>query len=158
MALADYQGRTVDLVAYLPRQGVSTTTLAQELASPGNGGQVIAGIQKLVQRFLLELLTERGSMIYLPARGTDLMTKARQGFIRTHLDAQAAFAAALLLAQTNLQGEESREDPTDERFAGAELLEIVAIPGHVQARIRVTSQAGSSAVILAPLPILPSRV
>jgi hypothetical protein len=69
MALIDYARRKYD---FLSLQNVNTareTKLGLALYSEDTAGKLCVGIQKLAQRWLLEFLTEIGSMPGLPTRG-----------------------------------------------------------------------------------------
>src|SRR5690606_30103881 len=111
----DYIGRTVDVVAFQGTQLRGEILLAQRLARPGTGGSVNTGIVKLGQRFLLELLTERGSMKHRPERGSSFMREVRSQRIRTVTELHAAFARGLLDVRRNLRGEDAEDDPLDEQ-------------------------------------------
>ena len=154
MAIKDYIGRSHDLLGY---QGGGTaggdTLLTQALATPDNGGQITTGIQKLAQRFLLELLTEQGSLIYLPERGCDFMAKARLGNFLTPLDVLSAFSSALVDIRNNLEIEESESDPDDERFLDADAEAVTLNAGSATLHIRITSRAGNTRKVIAPLNI-----
>ena len=64
--VADYIGRTVDVSAFHGVEATGEVQLRQVLAETESSGLVITGIQKLAQRFVLEFLTDQGSMKYLP--------------------------------------------------------------------------------------------
>ena len=51
--LAQYEGRTVDFLAFEDMKASGDTQLTQALVLPGQAGALITGIEKLVQRFLL---------------------------------------------------------------------------------------------------------
>lgn len=151
--IGDYQGRSVDLLMMDGMHPTQETLLTQALASETSQGAVVAGVQKLVQRFLLELLTELGSIQYLPTRGSLFMLQARLGYWRTAADIESSFYAALLYVKRNLQQEETREEPADERFSDA-ILEGVELAGDwASIRVRVVSRAGDDRVVLAPLRV-----
>jgi hypothetical protein len=153
MSISDYVARTVDILAYKNGTSAGTQRLAMELAREGDSGEIITGIQKLSQRFLIELLTETGSMQYLPLRGCGFMREARLGLWRSPIDVMSAFSAALLDIRENLQSEESTDDPVDERFSDAELLAVTLTGGNASITIRITSLAGVSRKFIAPLKI-----
>lgn len=148
-----YLGRSVDLLLYDGMRATGDTLLTPALARPGQSGAEIAGIQKLAQRFLLELLTPAGSLQYLPARGCGFMDEARQGGWRTEADVEQAFYASLLGIRRNLVGEESANDPYDERFSDARLLSVSVTIDQVTLTIQVTSLAGTSRTVLFPLRV-----
>jgi len=147
-----YIGRTVDLLAFDDATASGDTQLTQKLVLHQQSGALITGIEKLVQRFVIEFLTEQGSLVYYPRRGTSFMTQIRSGFVRTSEDLTQTFAEAELVARTNLQGEENlATDPPDERFAGAELVTASIFGDEATLTVRVTSAAGETRVVIYPL-------
>ena len=151
--VADYLGRIVDVLAFPGAKAQGEALLKQELASKDHSGYVCTGIQKLAQRFLLELLTEKGSMKYLPSRGTSFMIVARQGRLLTELDVRQEFNLALVDIERNLQAEENTTMPTDEQYDGSSLLSITIQPGFLSLRINVRSRAGTNRAVILPLPV-----
>jgi len=150
--VAKYVGRSVDLLAYQAENVPGKQEAIQSLTGDGaHSGRITTGIQKLAQRFLLELLTERGSMIYKPARGCLFMTEAKQGQFQSQLDVFASFSAALVDIRRNLQSEESESDPDDERYQSAEILLVTFVTGSAGVQVKVHSRAGSSRTVVAPL-------
>lgn len=143
MALADYVGRKYDYLALRNTTGPGERRLALELFDAEMSGQITTGIQKLAQRWMLEFLTERGSMLGRPDRGCEFMRLARQGRFRLPIDVRAAFSAADAVIRVNLALEETDATPDDERFSAAELLNVGLLPGD-----SVTQQSGTSAVFL----------
>lgn len=149
--LQKYAGRTVDLLAYhRPKQ--PQQPVVPQLATAA-GSQVVTGIQKLAQAFLLELLTERGSMPYRPQAGTHFIGRLARGHFRNEYDLSAAFAAAVTDIQINLALTEDETTPEDERLASAELQSAVITQGKVQLVVRIHSLAGDSRELILPLPI-----
>lgn len=150
-SIIEYAGRLVDLLAFDGAKPRGEAKLQMVLAQPGESGKICAGIQKLSQRYLLEFLTERGSLPYDEERGTDFLYEARAGLFSSSIDVLGAFARANSLAGDNLISDETDTDPDDERFASAEAESIAFEPGEVQIRIRLTSLAGDSREILMPV-------
>lgn len=149
--VADYIGRQVDVLFIndldLERDSLAPLALALE----GEGGKITAGVQKLGQRWLLEMMTEQGSIRYLPARGTTFMTEARQGSLRTTVDAELSFRLAAAQAQIQLLAEEDDNMPDDERFGGVSLDNIAVIGDTLTLRVTVFSRAGTSRQVLLPI-------
>ena len=59
---ADYSDRRADLLAFrglFPHLRGREQLLAQELVRPGDGGALIAGVEKFAQRFLIALLLKK---------------------------------------------------------------------------------------------------
>lgn len=155
-SVLDYVGRAVDVLAFDDAKLGGEALLTQALVKPGQSGALITGISKLAQRVLIELLTEKGSLYYDPARGTSLITAFRAGLIQTTQDLQSTFALAELDVRLNLGLEETTEDPDDERYASMELLSVSISQDTVSLSIKVNSLAGDSRVVIYPLRSTPT--
>lgn len=153
-SIKQYRGRTVDHIAFdgMVDDG-RDTLLTQLMVLPNQSGALVTGIQKLTQRFLFELMTDKGSLVYLPDRGSTFMLEGRAGFWRTVTDVEQSFYGALLDVTTNLIGEEDVDDPPDEKFAKAELLAVSVLADQVTMRVLLTSRAGTSREIIYPLRV-----
>ena len=151
--IADYSGRTVDLAAY---QGVELgheQLLRMALAEESHSGMIVAGIQKLVQRVVVSLLTERGSQRHFPEVGCDFLYDARTGRFQTDLDVAASFASAMVDVRKQIQAVETELDPDDERFGSIALEHVELIDDSVALYASLTSLAGSSVQVLLPIPV-----
>lgn len=156
--VADYAGRYIDVMAY---QGVMVDRDAQltmAMATAGNSGTICTGTQKLAQRFLIRLMTRRGSMPYQPTEGCNFMTRLLRGDLRTSLDVYAAFSAALIDIRRSMRNEETEERLTrgiianpEEVLASAKITQLTIIPGKVTMTITITSKAGSSRAVILPI-------
>jgi len=156
----DYTGRTVDILAFDGAFSDGKFELAQSLHSPSKpSGQVCAGIQKLTQRWVIELLTPRGSMPYLPTRGSSFLNNVRSGKIRTEIDASLIFNFAKDQVAFNLIQEDSLGTyPTDERYGSADLLGVQVVTGSkMTISVRINSLAGSTRVFVVPVSVVPAR-
>jgi hypothetical protein len=158
MALIDYANRKYDFLALQNIRPFNETLLGLELATPKNSGQIATGPQKLVQRWLLEFLTELGSMPGLPNRGTNFMTLVRQGRLRTETAVLSAFNFAAYDARVNLIKEEDDTWVDDERIGSADLLSIAFLPGYAQIKFTLSSRAGSTRAIILPVATLPKNL
>lgn len=153
--LTDYIGRTVDVAAFKGWKPNKHVQVEQALVLPGKSGELITGIEKLMQRFAIELLTEENTLVYLPERGTDFITSARAGSWRTTGDVQASFSLALVNIRNNLQAEESEDDPDDERFDNAELLAVSLSGDSVTLSVKIFSMAGTDFTVVLPITVTP---
>lgn len=155
-SIYDYLNRKVDYLAFdgaKPDNG-GEAKLTSSLIVDGGSGALTTGIQKLVQRFLLELLTEKGSLQYQPDRGTLFITYARTGYIRTTAQLISAFNSAELDVANNLRLEENfNTDPLDERYESANLLSATLNGDTAFLSIRVNSKAGESRSVIYPLRV-----
>jgi len=152
-SVTDYVGRQIDVAAFKGWKPGTHRQVTQELVAPGQHGEAIAGIEKLLQRFTIELFTEMGSLIYMPLRGSGFMTEARAGYWRTGGDVKSSFSTAMLDVTENLKAEEAETDPDDERFVSAELLSVSLLGDEVTLTVKVTSKAGTSFEALLPLTV-----
>ena len=154
MELADYVGRLYDVNAFQGPKPVGDTLLTQSLfGAADENGTVIVGIQKLAQRFLLELLTIKGSIPFKPERGSSFILAVRQGFIRTDVDVFATFAFALTDVKTNLARDVAVSDPLDEQLQDARILRIIRSATYLILYIELTSRAGTSRQVILPTNI-----
>lgn len=113
-------------------------------------GDPVSGIEKLCQKFVLELLTETGSMAFLPKRGCQFLTRLRQ-HARTEFDVIVAFSGAYHKVRRALRAEENRRIPKDERLASAYLTRIIIQPGGVLLlELAVRNMVGVVATVLTP--------
>jgi hypothetical protein len=157
--VANYVGRSVDALAFLDADydNLEEAQLTQALVTTGNGGFIATGIQKLAQRYLLELLTGAGSMKFLPSRGTSFMPEGRQGIWKTAADVSQSFNVAEKTLKTNLMNEELDTDPDDEKYDVSTLDSIAVSPDEVVIKITLVSQAGTSRQLIAPITVSPER-
>ena len=155
-SVIDYVNRTVDVLAFDDAKASGEALLSQVLVKPKQSGALITGISKLVQRVLIELLTEKGSLIYDPTRGTSFITQFRAGLIQTTQDLNSAFALAEVDVRLNLGLEESTDDPDDERYDSMNLLSAALIGDTANLSIQINSLAGESRVVIYPLRSTPT--
>ena len=158
MALIDYKDRTYDYFALQGVKPVGDAQLSLQLFSKEITGQVCTGPQKLAQRWLLEFLTETGSMPGLPNRGCTFMTKVRQGTLRTYSDVWTAFVFGAYQTSVTLLNEEDDTWPDDERLLRAELLSLTFFPGYANLNIQIISRAGNSRAVILPISTLPQTL
>lgn len=156
MSVVDYADRRADILAFrgvFPAVAGSEQLLAQEMIKPGDGGALIAGVEKLAQRILLALLTKVGSRKYRPTDGTTFMIRAQRGLWRTTADVESSFYSARFDVRQQLQRDESSDDPADERWGSLELEGVILNGDTVSLRLAVTSAAGTGIKFIAPLTV-----
>lgn len=152
-SIAEYIGRTVDLAGYHGVAPTGDNRLSEVLAPPGTGGAVVTGVQKVAQRFLVELLKEIGSMKFRPDEGSVFLTEAREGRLQTQSDVISAFARGVESVRATIQADELDSDPDDERFVTATVSQVVVTPGAAVVRFTVETQAGEDRNYIFPLTI-----
>jgi hypothetical protein len=147
----DYRGRLVDARAFVDID--KNQPMIQQLVGVGNSGAVLTGIAKLVQRVVLELLTDQGSMQYLPERGTALMPQLRAGFVRTSAELFAAFSSAAADVLRTVRNDTRQTDPPDEQLQRLEMLSAEIFGELATVRVRVVSAAGAFSDVYLPLTV-----
>lgn len=158
MAVADYIGRTFDLLALRGATPVGSTQLSQTLFDAKNGGEICTGIQKLAQRWVVHFFTIEGSMPFLPDRGNLFLQTARRGHFRTEADVVAAFNIAAVSLHDELISEETTDMPDDERYDGVQLQSISLDSGQLILLVNIFSRAGSSRKVILPVNLLPVQL
>lgn len=111
------------------------------------GGQAVRGIQKAVHRFLTIFLTERGTVLRDPQRGTEFMRALRSGLIRTDSDVYLYFNLSADQAGTYL---EDQTGPPSERFGSAELDWFDLDAGRLLLGIRIRTESDEAVDIILP--------
>ena len=167
MALSDYVNRKYDYLALQNTTGSGERRLGLELFNSTTSGQITAGVQKLAQRWLLEFMTEIGSMPGRPTRGCNFMRAARTGKFLTKASVETAFVLSNIDVRRNLVNEEYDDMPDDERFLSAELLAANIIPdstvgvktstsaAYLNLTVKINSRAGESRQVIVPVDVLP---
>lgn len=152
--LADYTGRSIDVAAYVGVVEAGEALLTQELAGPSNFGQIITGAQKVAQRFLLRLFTIRGTLLYSPEEGCDFMRDVLEGRLQTVPDVFSSFAAAMVDIQGSFSEEATEDDPADEVFADATLVNVELAGDKLTMLIELQIASGETLPIILPLPVV----
>jgi hypothetical protein len=146
---AQYEGRTIDIQAWATPEG---------MISPQSSGNIVTGIIKLSERFLITLLNEEGSIKYdyhlaNITRGTQFMTRLREGGVQTEADLRALFALSEIQAKAQLVAQETGDEPDDERYKTSRIVSVEIGQGNISLTITLESQSDSVELIL-PLPIV----
>lgn len=154
--VADYVGRRADVLAFrglFPQARGREQLLVQELVRPGDGGALIAGIEKLAQKVLLILLLKVGSRKYSPTDGTTFMLKAERGLWRTPADVEMAFYSARYDLRQQIQRDEDPNDPDDELWGSLDLDGVTLSGDTVALRMVLTSAAGTEYKFVTPITV-----
>lgn len=150
----NYTGRTMDIS--IMQKPDATLIDAQNVAILiGSTGRFCSGIQKLVQRYMILLMTAVGSQEDFPDDGTDFLPKLQNGIgVVDRLAATQTFELASYAVVNQLKEYQSKlfDQPQDEKIVSATLQNITMHGGRVSLDIRITTEAGNSAVFLIPLP------
>lgn len=153
MASTNYTGRSVDLFIF---QGALSAGEQQISLGFGTAGEVITGIQKLVQSFATLFLTRLGSVKYNSLLGSSFIASIQRGQIRNESDVRTEFALAVEDVRNILVTDaEANTPPDDETYASAELkeFELNKAASLLMLKVRVNSVAGESREVFLPVPL-----
>ena len=131
-------------------QGLKPTGDAKVTLGVG-AGQAVSGIQKLVQRVWLLLLTEQGTVFADPNAGTEFFTLARTGRLATDADVTLNFRLAADEIVTYLKNSTPASAPADEQIASVELVTFDLVPGSLTLTVLVTAASGTTRQVVLPV-------
>ena len=153
----DYSGRQVDvelLQTIIQPSGVVPVSIS----SINTAAKMVAGIQKLVQRYTLLLLTNLNDVKFDAEQGGDLLKLVLDGYVQDTGQLQYAFASAnnRVVTQLNnddLDGETYGTTPMDEMISEAILLDanVEKATSTAYLRIQIISQAGTEFTFVLPV-------
>jgi hypothetical protein len=152
----DYTGRTIDLLIF---QGVKASGKQPIETAFGldEGGYICTGVQKVAQTWLTLFMTEQGTVLNKPTRGSTFFTALRFGRIRVEDDVTAEFTlAAEQVRQTmDLDAAAAGDLPDDERLDEANLLDFTLdrMAGFLYLKVRILTIAGDSRDIILPVSV-----
>jgi hypothetical protein len=149
----DYTGRTVDFLIF---QGVKASGVAPITLGLGLAGEVCTGVQKVAQTWLSLFMTDRGTVLNKPTRGSSFIRAVRTGRIRVDDDVRAEFAlAASQVRQTMGLDAVGLGLPDDERLDDAVLLDFTLDRANawLQLKVRIRTAAGDSRNVILPVPV-----
>lgn len=142
----------IETLALRPGLPVQTTI---GVAREDGAGELVTGLQELIQRFSALLLLERGSIACRPNDGADFMTKVRQGRLRTGMDVRQAFGSAVMDLRRQLARQVNDDDPPEQIFANATLISADVVNGRVLLSVKLTTAGGDTPKFILPIPTLP---
>lgn len=148
----NYTGRKIDLHIM---QGVNAPGSSTINLSFGKISNYCAGVQKLIQRYTIMLLTELGSQEQFPTFGSNLITKltsTSNNYNRS--DLYALFALANLKVCNDIFDYQINNPlPEDEQLSNATLEEIISTTdGGVAMRVKIVTRVVGAVDFLIPLP------
>jgi len=154
-ASIDYTGRTVDLLIF---QNVKESGNRLVAMSFGESGYVCTGIQKVAQTWTALFMTDLGSMLNKPTRGSTFLPAVRRGRIQVEQDIPAEFALAAEQVRRTMELDVANYNKTlelDERLDEAILLDfdLFREQSLLRLKIRLKSLAGDTRVVYLPVPV-----
>ena len=153
-ASTDYTGRTVDILIF---QGVKETGDQLIDTSFGESGYVCTGVQKISQSWTALFMTDIGSMLNKPTRGSGFLPAVRRGRIQVEEDIPSEFSLAAEQVRRTMgqDADDAGTLPDDERLEEATLLDYALFRdlSYLRLKVRIKSVAGDTRVIYLPIPI-----
>lgn len=152
--ISDYVGRKRDIsIMQYPDASIpDTQTVDIEF---GKNPRFCAGIQKLVQKYTIVLLTNIGSQQYYPEFGANFLHKLKAGIspvdsiAMSQMFSLANYQTVVLLRAYQIG---KPTIPKDERIDNASLKKLVLYGGYAAFDIKILSEAGDTLDFLVPLP------
>lgn len=124
-------------------------TNAADLSITKNGGGVCYGLQKLCQKFVMTLLTPKGSMKFMPDKGSNFVTMVQGA--QTERQVGDAFILSLVDVKKQLLNSESEDMSPSERYGSAELVDVSFWFDTISVSIRLFSMDGNSKDVILPI-------
>ena len=150
----DYTGRTKDISIF--QSPDATFVGAQDIApSFGKRAKFCSGVQKLIQRYGIILLSNIESQVNYPDFGTSFMSTITAGISPVDkLAAMQIFSSASYTTVLILRGYQADhpELPLDECISRAELDNISLYASYAAFDVKIYTEAGDSVKFLVPLP------
>ena len=150
----DYTGRQVDISILQYPDALKLG--AQDVAiTLGDYGRYCAGVQKLIQRYAILLLTDVGSREDFPTDGTAFLPKIKNGSCVVDKLAASQLFAISSYAVVNLLKTYQSNNPTipaDEQIASAKLQNVSMYGGAIGFDVLIKTEAGDSIDFVIPLP------
>ncbi|GHT30354.1 hypothetical protein FACS1894214_0030 [Planctomycetales bacterium] len=126
-------------------------SLQQVLSAPYHSGWYLQGKIKVMQEFLAELLTKRGSVRFDPEYGCELVDGIGKYNAITAL--QGFIARCVADVQEQMQYRLTGEEPPEEVLEGAEVEDVVQELDKVIAKIQIYTAAGDAVSFQLPFEI-----
>jgi hypothetical protein len=136
---------TVDVSAF--RQG--SPYAEQALATANDNGRAVHGMSKLVQRFVLELMTLKDG-VPMSKQGCDFVARLQNG-VASETDVFLIFSSSLSLVQQRLESTALASDPPEERLLSVKILRLTLATGTMSLDLRLRNRSNQTSVVTIPL-------
>ena len=150
----NYSGRNKDIniMAYPNPKSPETQPVPLTF---GKISSYCAGIEKLIQRYMLTLLTVKGSQPYDPEFGTDFLKYVRSANLLTYNDLSHYFNFANYeVLNLFKQYQALHADlPLDEQIDTAVLDSLTTVDNRIQFNVKIYTKAGETVDFVMPIPV-----
>lgn len=150
----DYTGRLKD-ISILQYPDATGTEAQTVLPSFGKHTRFCAGVQKLVQKYAVILLTNVGSQLAYPEFGTSFLYTMQAGISPVdRIRAAQIFSLASYKAVSTLRAYQEKTPgiPSDESIVRATLQNISLYGGYAAFDVVIHTEAGDTIDFVVPLP------
>ena len=152
--IQDYTGRKRDLnIAF----GIDPTNPNRQIVdlSFGKLSTFCAGVEKLIQRYMILFLTAVGSQLNYPTFGTDFANVLYSSNLKSREDMLHTFNFANFNVLTILEKYQTDNPglPLDEQISTASLNEFEVSGDKLSVSIKILTLAGENVDFLIPLPL-----
>jgi hypothetical protein len=151
---SNYSGRTKD-ISILQYPDASLPDAQIVLPQFGQNARFCSGVQKLLQKYVVILLTNLKSQPSFPDFGTELLYTLQGGISPVdRVRASQIFILASFAAVTELKRYQINNPtiPDDEKIVRAELLNLDLYGGYVGFSVKIVTVAGEDIPFIVPLP------
>ena len=155
----DYSGRQVD-VEFMQTVTKPASLIPLHLSWQSSPPKIVTGLQKMVQRYTVCLLTRLGDVLFDQTFGTTFWSDILRGAAQNSGQIQAAMAFANADVLTQMRSEDADTTtygaiPEDERLAAAQLIgfTVDSNTGTFQLQIQLTSVQGDSYTYILPVTV-----
>jgi hypothetical protein len=150
----NYSGRTVDvsILQYPNSQTVDTQDVFPKFGKPS---RFCAGVQKLIQRYVILMMTNVTSQEYYPDSGVSFLWPLQAGVAPLdNIAVQHIFTLADYSAVTTIKTYQTNNPdmPLDEQLANTQLVNVSLGSSYVAFSVKLTTLAGTNIDFLVPLP------
>lgn len=147
----NYSGKKIDLHIM---QGVKAPLTTDIAPSFGTISNYCTGVQKLIQRYMIMLLTELGTQETYPDFGSDFLTKLTSSSSVFNIsDIQHIFAFANDKVSNEIIAYQiDNVLPEDEQLNVASLIDVISANGGVSLKIQIITQSQDAVEFIIPLP------
>lgn len=128
---------------------LTTRPATQQLMSADDSGQTVTGMQKLCQRFILELLTETDS-VPGEKHGCDFVQRLTAG-VSSESDVFITLHASIGKVVQRLRAAEQTDDPDDEVLAGISVGNLEIGDSTLGLNLTLKNNTGQRSNITVPL-------
>lgn len=156
-AVLNYSNRQIDVELLQSILEPNVDPQRVNVALVTKGTKIVTGMEKLVQRYALILLSDRGGVHFDPTFGTTLMSDMANGNIQNKGTLLTSFSMANLGVTKIMRDEDALtatygSQPLDEQLQTATLVDatIDTATATVYLKVSLTTRAGANMVFVIP--------